>query len=619
MNCLGNAFLPFVGRVAAVWLTAVVLAALQTQAHAGTRTYGDLTIDVDAPIQLMGQQGYQVYELTVSNRADRARTVRVSVPARSWSYGDSIESLSTTLRVEPGVTARTELLQPPVPMTGDGAAVWIDGVRQRDTVPLSIEEHLNEYGGEPILISRGVNGPVEDAFTDAMRRLAESSGSASYLPPGGVSYRYHTSDRLARMYVHGRPVAEWSQQWLSYTAARAVMVTVDELDAAPAAVQGALRSWVLAGGTLVVVGAEDLESTLGPAWRAGWSSLDEGEDEGDALRGVRLGLGRVQLATEAQLTGKTFPQWERWVRDVSQGPGVQPPQMESYDAERTLPLLSDERLPVRGLLVLMICFALLMGPVNIGLLTWLGRRMWLLWTVPVIALIFSATVLAYSLISEGIRPRARSVAVTLLDQPTRTAVTTEMTGYYAPLTPGGGLTFDRQTLIVPHTQADMYGYGSGRERSIDLTQGQHLTRGWVVARTPAHFSTRRVETRRERLEIRREGADLAVTNGLGQAIGHLLIADAQGLVYEARQVAAGAEVRVKPTGSEVGDDGHLPQRFDFGQPATISRLAGHPQDALSPGTYAAVLDGGSMIQPALAGLREHEQVGLVLGRWQEER
>ena len=603
------------GAAALRWV-AVWCLILCPAAWAGTQNYGAVTVDLEASTELQSLQGYATYRLTVSNRGDRPRRVRVMLPAQSWGYGDAISGLSTTVQVEPGATARTELLQPPLPMTGDGAAVWIDGSRQDDRIALPITDHMNQYGGEPILVSRGLVGPVTNAFADAMTQLADSSRTSNYPPLSGSGTAYFTSDRLARMYPADRPVREWSESWLSYSSATAVMLTADELRDAPPGVDAALRAYVLAGGSLVVMGEGGIGTALGRLWSAGW--LAEGVPA-EAQR-VGLGLGDVEVTPRAGLVERSAEEWERWIRRAAMQSGAQPTRVDAQQAESALPMLRNVSVPVRWLLVLMLGFVLLMGPINIGLLTWWRRRMWLLWTVPLIALMFSGTVLAYSLLSEGIRPRARTVALTLLDQPARTAVTTATTGYYAPLTPGGGLFYGRQTLVVPQVDEDRYGYSAGRTREIDLTRGQHLTRGWITARTPAHFVTRTVETRRERLEIRRDGeSGLSITNGLGHRLRRLLVTDTQGRVYELQDLAAGVAAVVEPTDGYQVARSYLPKRFDVDHGPTVSRLASHPEEALAPGTYVAVLDNASLAEPALAGLTEHESVGVVLGRWQEGR
>ncbi len=609
-----------------IWVLAVLLFA--TPGYAGTENYDGIRVSVEEPEDITSYTGYAVYRVSVSNRSDTARTIRVTLPADSYSsygQGNAITGLSATLRVGPGEVASTELLQPPMQMDGSGARVSIDGARQDDRVPVSISSHMDHYQGEPFLISRGVRGPVATGFDAAMTELAEASGGGSYSPSSGLHAAYTSSDRLARLVTSPRPMAEWSDNWLAYTRFTGVLITAQELRQAPAAIDAALRDYVLAGGDLTVVGTGTIAENLPARWLEAWSAPNHKPDESFIYD---VGLGRVSVISESQLSNYTASDWEGWVRNRMVQADARSMLQTAEDAERSLPMLQDVSVPTRGLLVLMVSFTLLIGPINIGLLTWFKRRMWLLWTIPLIALVFAGMVLAYSLLSEGIRPRGRTVAVTVLDQITRSAVTVGLTGYYAPLTPGDGLRYDTRTMVAPQEADDYYRYGgyrdSGRDREIDFIQGQHLTRGWVVARVPAHFGIRKVESRRERLDIRRTDGGWSVTNGLGVPIRTLWVVDADGQVYQSQGLPAGNNAMLQsvseadrgPSFAELRATEALRTRV-----SVVNQAMNYHTDAsrylYEPNTYIAVLNNASLLEPALDNLREHEIDGVVIGRWRE--
>src|SRR5439155_14148300 len=104
-------------------------------------------------------------------------------------------------------------------------------------------------------------------------------------------------------------------------------------------------------------------------------------------------------------------------------------------------------------------------------------------------------VFAHSMIHEGVTPDARIEGVTLLDQHGRRASSIGASAFYCPLTPNQGLQFSFDTEVTPLVETD---YRAGTKREVDWTQSQHLRRGWVTARVPAHFHLRKSETRRER-------------------------------------------------------------------------------------------------------------------------
>ncbi|MEO0514800.1 MAG: RAP domain-containing protein [Planctomycetota bacterium] len=602
-------------RWSAAALALSIICIWPTLARAGTQSYDRITVSVEPPTSATSNYGYAVYRMTVSNRSNTPRTVTVTMPAESWHYGDSIGRLSRTVRVEPNSTADTELLQPALPMSGSDARVSIDGQAQREWVPVTLANHSDGYDGQPILASRGVGGAVNTSFETAMTAIAEaknvsSSGSIGGYPGGGYGY----TNRLARMFRAPRPVSEWSGNWLAYSRYMAVMLSEDELRDAPLSVDAALRDYVAGGGLLVVLGEGDRMPGLGPAWTQ--AATSDGQTQGGNASWLEIGLGELELSAANNLAQYNTDDWERWVDRSVQKSRLRFTRLDASGAEGRLPMLETLKVPTRGLLGMMLLFTLLIGPGNILLLSWLKRRMWLLWTIPVIAFAFAGAVLVYSILSEGIKPRAKTVAVTLLDQNTRQAVTVGMTGYYAPLTPGDGLRFGDRTQLTPQNGDSSYYRNSGRPRSLDVTNGQHLSRGWIVARVPAHFDLRTVESRRERLEISRDAeGGLSVVNGLGLPIKQLLVADAEGQRYEVGPLRAGDASPLKslPKGwpsaqahAAVTDQGW----------SAVSSINRDPEDYLQPGRYIAILDNASFAEPGLAGLGEHETTGIVIGRWE---
>ncbi|MEL7088032.1 MAG: hypothetical protein AAGL98_06265, partial [Planctomycetota bacterium] len=386
-----------------------------------------------------------------------------------------------------------------------------------------------------------------------------------------------------------------------------------------AVVDAALRDYAAAGGIVVVVGAGGQVPQPFAGWARAWMTSESHQDLAEAYR---LGAGRVRYVSADTLAGLSTDQWERWVDARITDTQSSRQRLDASAAEGRLPMLETLRVPTRTLLFIMVVFTLLIGPVNIVALSFLKRRMWLLWTIPLIALIFAGGVLAYSILSEGVRPRAKTVAVTLLDQKTRQAVTLGMTGYYAPLTPGDGLRYDERTEVTPQSGDSSYGYGygdGGRQRTMDVTNGQHLASGWVIARVPAHFALRQVENRRERLDIsRNDDGGLTVVNGLGLPIKRLLIADSLGGVFEVRDLTAGGS-----TSAEAIESSTTPQVFlleDISRRGTLEKvneINRTPDNYLFRGGYVALLDNASLLEPGLDNLVSHEVTGVVVGRWAE--
>ncbi len=209
---------------------------------------------------------------------------------------------------------------------------------------------------------------------------------------------------------------------------------------------------------------------------------------------------------------------------------------DSGAANAALPIVESLKIPTRGIVVIMLAFVIIIGPVNIIWLNRRKRRTWMLWTIPAISFATTLLVFAYSLLREGITPDTRIAGLTVLDQTSHRAATIGGTAFYCPLTPSGGLHFDFGTEATPLVQI---GNGSGTSREVDWTQSQHFQRGWVSARVPAYFHLRKSETRRERIQIVNENGKLQIVNSLGAQIKSLWVADADMNVYQADNVAAG--------------------------------------------------------------------------------
>ena len=253
------------------------------------------------------------------------------------------------------------------------------------------------------------------------------------------------------------------------------------------------------------------------------------------------------------------------------------------------------------------------------------RRVWLFWTAPTLSLLTCGLVFGYSMFSEGITGRYRTLSLTVLDEGAGRATSIGWTAFYSPLTPGEGLHFSCQTELTPQVVRSHRRYYGGRNepasaRTVDWTQDQHLASGWVSARVPAHFVLRKSENRRERLTVR-AGSDgrLSVVNGLGAPIVKLVLVDRDGKWYSAEGIPAGAaaEVRAEPAPSPevAGRDKRRSlrevyrSRWVTGIPALHQR----PEDYLRPGTYLAVLEGNPFVEAALPGARPVKCETVVFG------
>jgi hypothetical protein len=351
-------------------------------------------------------------------------------------------------------------------------------------------------------------------------------------------------------------------------------------------VSSALADYLYAGGNIFIAGGNNLPA----AWHAGTTkNIADGAIS-------EIGFGHAFAAEHFTDMNQTSAQKIREVaRDAARYWQNLP--SDSGAANAVLPVVENLKIPTRGIVVIMLVFIILIGPVNIIVLNRRKRRTWMLWTIPAISFATTLIVFAYSLLREGITPDARIAGLTYLDQETHRAASMGIEGFYCPLTPSGGLTFESGTEA---TALVATGYGSGASREVDWTQSQHFTRGWVSARVPAHFHVRKSETRRERIQVVNENGKMEIVNSLGAPIKSLWFADADMKMFEAHNIPAGQKGGLVSSALKVttksGQDGLL----------RLIGIAPHgdlPDEGIEknilPGSYIAVLEGNPFIENAL--------------------
>jgi len=429
-----------------------------------------------------------------------------------------------------------------------------------------------------------LSGPSGNAWASDARASSDNSAQASSYGRRG-SENESTESLRAEL-----PLAAWSENWLAYTPFDAVVLDAADFGSMPSAVLAAIGNYLQAGGNVFVFGRSDLPSTWLSARK---KPLEEGVE-------YHVGLGTCFVATTKNVS-TLGPKTLQYLRNAINATAHywQSLPDDSSAANAVFSVVENVKIPVRGIVFIMLVFVVTIGPVNIILLNRRKRRTWMLWTIPAISLATTLLVFAYSLLREGITPNTRITGLTVLDQAGHHATTVGATAFYCPLTPNGGLRFDYETEVTPLVHV---GYDrSGLAREVDWTQAQQFQRGWVSARVSAHFHLRKSESRRERLQVENNAGQVAAINGLGAPIKSLWLADAGGKIYEARNVAAGQTASLIASGDlriseRLGAEGLF---HDIGFTARTDSLNGNVKKYLLPSTYVAELEGNPFVENAL--------------------
>ena len=499
--------------------------------------------------------GYAEYRIAVSNRSpDKTHQVTLTLPKNSsFGLGNHIRKITRSVVVGPSATVHVALLQPPVTLGGRDLGVAINGDVQDEAVPLSIFDHggkdyhasrvstsgmsgrshvISYFSSLRILISRNVD--TTNLHLHAGKLLSASPPSRGVSPSGGSPHPYASSSSGASYATIdlGLPASAWSGSWLGYSRYDGVVVSDEDIREMPLNVQSALWRYVECGGALLVLRGRELPDS----WR-----LKVGADTA-GLANYDVGFGQCLVSAEMDTKHLTPDQWAEIVSSWVQTATPMRIVHSVEDANTMFSVVSGLGVPVRGMFLLMLLFALAIGPVNLIALSRKKRRIWMLWTTPVISLITCLAVFGYATFAEGWTRHARIEGLTLLDERTHRATTIGWTAFYSSLTPGDGLHFDYETELTPQIAATPL---KGTPRTVDWTHDQHLASGWMTARVPAHFMLRKSEVRRDRITVRRGVSDsLSVVNGLGADISQFWLANRDGAIYSGTDIPAGAEAEL---------------------------------------------------------------------------
>lgn len=448
---------------------------------------------------------------------------------------------------------------------------------------------------------------------DAVGLIEAKTKKVFYAKTAAASSTYATvsSRRSSSGRSHNHPTVlrsemeagDWSENWLGLTPFDVVVLHGSDFKHMNGAVTEALWRFAEAGGVVNVLGTAPVpepwktsrrkETTGIHRYLVGFGECLEFDNVADTKE-----LDSGQLAALEKATRRTSAVWEGFGNTAT--------------ANSVFPVVEDLTVPVKGIALIMLLFILVVGPLNIFLLARINKRIWMLWTIPMISLATCGVVFLYSIFNEGITPTIRIEGVTLLDHVNHRATTLGRLAYYAPLTPSGGVRFNYETEVFPIVAR---GRSGGTAKSMDWTQGQHLDSGWVQARMPAHFAVRQSETRRERVQFEKQAdGGWAVVNGLGAPLKSVIFRDQGKGTWNSGAIAAGAKAVLNKAEQEAPQSvNHLRNVYQSGTWFAGSNIVGRLERDLQPGTYMAIVESTPFMEKGLAGKSHLRSESIVVG------
>ncbi len=569
-------------------LLAVFLFLLLVPGLAMAVDYGMISVNADPNPPGENTHGYNEYRVVVANRSqDTSRKVLLELSQDYSGGGESIQEISRTVSIGPSTEVMVSLFHPAIPFGASGIRVTIDGYEQEERVPLRVVNPKSYYRERIpfVLLSREFKQPDLETMFD--------SKSKSYDPD---TLRFTTATL---------PTNQWSSNWHHYTRYDGIILTKQEFVLTPAPIQMAMWRYVEAGGSLLIEGRTTIPDP--------WTSFHTTESD---ILTYHVGFGRCLFLKESGLEASTTYQRD-FIKRVWTETFTPWGQMNSQEEiNRRFPVSEDSGIPFRSLYLLTFLFALLIGPVNLIVLTIKRRKIWIFWTVPLIAFFASAAIFGYASWAEGWGVLFRTVGFTILDEYSRRATTISLIGCYSPYTSSDGFHFSPETNVTFVNDFDRYNRSS-RNLYIDWTQDQHFREGWISARVPIHLHLRKSETRRERLSVRKNpDGTLTAVNGLGARITRLLYRDTSGKWFSGNGVKAGGEMALRPDSRSSGSQLRAQCLVDVYQSEWSSRipdLMKYPEHYMFPGTYLAEFEDSPFLEDALKVDAQKKQYWVVLG------
>ncbi len=434
--------------------------------------------------------GWGSIRVEVDNRTDAPRNVEIKI-------GDEQGTQRGSLRLAAGETATSYFAARGTDAT---ASIQIDcpGLGKAE---LSLFSYSVGRGYQEIVIldaqtSSGARREWDGEFEGLWRAIFGSTGgkpSSAVVAPDLLPERWTLLTSADAIVIDGEPMA----------------LSVEQ--------QRALVRYMSAGGTLIL-SRVPFAGVSGPGSLADLRdvsfdvvSVEEGTT-GAATKG-RYGLGRW-VATRGAAAGHPLVReamgalLKRRVGQSGAETGVLP---SHASARLEIPGLGD--VSVRAFFAWIALFALLVGVAVLVLQRRFGRRTALVVVVPVLGLLFTGSILAYGLLSEGLGIRGVVRTFSFLDQRHHDAVSTASRTLYAGIAPDS-LRLSPDTLLSPPNAA-----ATGRRRwgrydggdsfaPVDVhwsAAGGVVDGSMLASRTPTGIATATVVRARERLRFQGRG------------------------------------------------------------------------------------------------------------------
>ncbi|MCC7013370.1 MAG: hypothetical protein IT454_12470 [Planctomycetes bacterium] len=531
-------------------LVAVTLALLAGRAaHAlGDQTQfladGKLEVRVSSPWPAHLSQGVAPIFVDVSNQGDTPRVVSLRAQCNDWT---AMRTIDSTFELAAGERAHVELLAPAMGAWDNDYSLQVTTRGSSSSASFGSVCSGGAPQGYSSVLVLGESEVPESVVTSWIERCSDARVNTGYgatapSTPDNVQIghaRFEQMPRSASAYTSlDLAVLDISRGWPSDNAL------------------GPLLAWVRNGGALLVSGPDAPELARRHALFAAWLEPRFVREE-DGTSHALCGLGRLMLVNESELMESQ--RVRELVRASAQRDlGFWPSYNGGSRSAAADPRIPDVgRVPYRVFALLLIVFAILIGPVNFIWVRRLRKPVMLLVTIPALAIGTSIVLLVYGVFIQGLDVKTASVSVAVLDQREHRSACVEKRMLFAGMAPSDGLRPGPGTAVQA-LSSSVTTFGAVRDRlnlDIELTPNVLLKGDFLPTRAVVLqlLSTERAE--RARLDLDARGESYEVTNNLGADVERLVLRDRAGNYFwtDAR-LAAGGHGTLQAVPAESGEE-----------------------------------------------------------------
>ena len=260
--------------------------------------------------------------------------------------------------------------------------------------------------------------------------------------------------------------------WRDFSVASAVVVDAKAWTNLTATALDALKGYVVAGGSLVLIG--------------------EGFPK-DAVTAGRHGLGEVVWFRALEPATAEATRFAQLVADgarnfiLAENAGT--PRIPCGAASLAAVRREIDRTPVRTIVLVLLAFVVLAGPATVVVLAKTNRRIHLLWVFPAVSVLFSAVVVVALVTREGTKLRTETFVHKVSDAEFAKTVTVEDRVLVAPIALNEAIDLPGDALVT-FDGGDDHVFG---ETVVVDEKGYHFRSGWTPSLWPVRFRAVRVE------------------------------------------------------------------------------------------------------------------------------